>query len=501
MFRFSVRFGLLLSLLAWTAFLRGDSNPGIVLTNAAQLLIDDYLIAQSDRLTRRPHVAQKYFPNPVLTYTKPWEGHCVLAWGSVLYDREDKLFKCWYEVYRQNEPREKRSSFLYATSKDGLYWDKPSLDLVEYDGSRENNIVFQPKYGIDSAVVIKDFDDPDAKRRYKMMYYLMAERKGPQAGPWGLYTAISEDGIRWHPSQEPAVKAGDRSGFFFNPFRKVYTFLSRPGFPAPVTSVHRWIGIWESSDFRSFGEMHPALWPDRADGAGTEFYSLQPFAYESVLLGYLEMFYHGESDRRYRRLDTQLAISRDGLQWSRALERKVVLPYGPIGAWDGGWAFPTSNPPIRVGDKLYVFYQGRRSFHWGTRPYSFQQEGQTYEINDPNFGHVGSIGLAFWRVDGFASMDADKETGTLLTKPVIIPSGDQLIINARSTGHIKISILNESGQPFPGYSSAECLAVKGDSIEHTVGWEPKQNIQELRGRTVRLRFELQDASLYSFRIQ
>jgi len=372
-------------------------NAGIVLTSAAQLFIDDYLVDKTDRVVRQPHAAQKYFPNPVLTYTKPWEGHCVVAWGSVLYDQEEKVFKCWYEAYRQNEPREKQSSFLYATSKDGLYWDKPTLNLVEYKGSKENNIIFEPKYGLDSAVVIKDLEDPNPKRRYKMMYYVMAEKKGPHAGPWGLYTAVSAEGIDWTPSQEPVVKAGDRSGFFFNPIRKAYTFLSRPGTPAPVTNVHRWIGIWESPDFQSFGKMHPALWPDEADGVGTEFYSLQPFAYESVLLGYLEMFYQGEKDRRYRRLDTQLAISRDGLQWDRALGRKIILPYGPVGSWDGGWAFPTSNAPIRVGDKLYVFYQGRRTFHWGTRPYSFQQEGETYEINDPSFGHVGSIGLAFWK--------------------------------------------------------------------------------------------------------
>jgi membrane protein insertase Oxa1/YidC/SpoIIIJ len=78
-----------------------------------------------------------------------------------------------------------------------------------------------------------------------------------------LYTAVSADGIHWTPSQEPVVKAGDRSGFFFNPIRKAYTFLSRPGTPAPVTNVHRWIGIWESPDFQSFGKMHPALYDPR----------------------------------------------------------------------------------------------------------------------------------------------------------------------------------------------------------------------------------------------
>ena len=443
----------------------------IPLDNGAQLFIDDYLIEKADKVSRQAHTAEKFFPNPVLTYTKPWEGHCVIAWGSVIYDKEEQIFKCWYEVYRQNLPREKQTSLCYATSKDGFHWEKPTLNLVEYEGSKENNIIFQPRDGIDSAVIIKDNEDSDPSRRYKMMFYLMAEKTGPREGPWGLYTASSPDGLRWSQSTQPVIKAGDRSGFYYHPQRKTYVFLSRPGTPSPITKVHRWIGLWESSDFRTFGEMRPVLEPDLADGPGTEFYSLQPFAYESVFLGYLEIFYHGESDARYRRLDTQLAVSRDGLNWSRAVDRKIILPFGPVGSWDGGWAFPSSNPPIRVGDRLFIYYQGRRTFHWGTRPYSFVQGGETYEVNDPRYGHIGAIGLAFMRVDGFASMKAEGSPGVLLTRPLMLPKGRQLTINAMAKGSIKVAVLDESGRPLPKFALDESIEVTGDSLEHRVRWK------------------------------
>src|SRR6185295_16354157 len=142
------------------------SQP-IKITSEAQLFIDDYLVAKAQKVNREFHAAEKYFPNPVLTYTEPWEGHCVITWGSVIYDKEEEIFKIWYEAYRQNAPRGQQSSLCYATSKDGLHWDKPILNLVEYDGSKANNILFQPKLGLDSAVIVKDTSDPDPTRLYK----------------------------------------------------------------------------------------------------------------------------------------------------------------------------------------------------------------------------------------------------------------------------------------------------------------------------------------------
>jgi hypothetical protein len=489
-----------LTLLVQVASAQVTFNGAIPINSDAQLFIDDHLIDKIEKVQRQVHLAEKYFPNPVLTYTEPWEGHCVITWGSVIYDNDEGIFKCWYEAYRQTAAREQQTSLCYATSKDGIHWHKPNLKLIEFEGSKDNNILFQPRQGLDSAVIIKDDSDPDPARRYKMMFYLMAEKEGPKAGPWGLYTATSADGIHWTGSNDPLIKAGDRAGFFYNPVRRVYSFFTRPGTPAPITKVHRWLGLWESPDFRSSGAMQPVLWPDENDGPGTEFYSLQPFQYESMILGYLEMFYNGENDVRFRRLDTQLAVSHDGVHWERALNRAVVLPFGLIGSWDGGWAFPSSNPPIRFNNKLYVYYQGRRTFHWGTRPRPFIQDGKTYQINDPQYGHVGSIGVAFLRVDGFASMNAKGEPGIIRTKPLSIPKGLNLLINAQATGSLKVAVLDGNGKPLPGFSIEDSMVIKGDSLEHRAQWQ-KKGIAELGGQTVILEFHLEDAALFSFRIK
>jgi hypothetical protein len=461
------------------------------------LFLDDTWIESQQGIARSMHRPEKYLANPVLTRTEPWERRCVTASGSVLYDEAEGLFKCWYQTYDQLVPVADRVRFCYAVSKDGIYWQKPKLGFSPFEGSRDNNIVLTADEGIlDSPIVIHDPLDRDPQRRYKMIFYLGA--KGEQRG---LYAATSADGVRWRRLPGPVIRSGDRSSFFWNPLRRKYTVLTRPGFlnektvPAPGTGVLRWVGLWESDDFEHFGEMHPVIWPDSADGEGAEFYSLQPFAWGPQAVGYLEMFYMGAKDPRYRRLNIQLVSSRDGRDWTRALDRKVFLQYGPLGSWDGGWVCPTSNPPIRVKDRLYIFFHGRQSLHWGTQPYSFEQNGETYVLNDPKVGHVGAIGLATLRVDGFCSLDAASQPGRLQTRAFAVQAGQRLLVNARAEGSLRAAVLDHAGLALPGFGMSDCRAFRGDSIEHVVAWSGGNALP--RAGTVKVRFELENASLFS----
>ena len=56
--------------------------------------------------------------------------------------------------YREHPERE--MGICYATSKDGIHWEKPDLGLVEYNGSQRNNIVWRGPHG---AGVIKDLSE------------------------------------------------------------------------------------------------------------------------------------------------------------------------------------------------------------------------------------------------------------------------------------------------------------------------------------------------------
>ena len=64
---------------------------------------------------------------PVLAPTEPWEGTSVVTWGTAHYDPETGLFKLWYEAWNAERPQPLVSLVCYATSTDGVTWDKPDL--------------------------------------------------------------------------------------------------------------------------------------------------------------------------------------------------------------------------------------------------------------------------------------------------------------------------------------------------------------------------------------
>ena len=115
-------------------------------------------------------------------------------------------------------------------------------------------------------------------------------------------------------------------------------------------------------------------------------------------------------------------------------------------------------------------------------------------------GRSGPICLAKLRRDGFVSVDAGDETGMLVTKPFRC-SGGPLTINASARGGmVSVAVLDESGTQYPGYSRQECALFDGDSVRHRVTWREKLSLQELKGKNVRLKIYLKDASLFSFSV-
>ena len=110
-----------------------------------------------------------------------------------------------------------------------------------------------------------------------------------------------------------------------------------------------------------------------------------------------------------------------------------------------------------------------------------------------------SIGLATLRLDGFASIAASYDGGYLTTRPMIL-GGDVLSLNVVSDyGEVRVEILDEKGETLYGYSAQDCIPVSVDCVEAEVAFRNRRSLSEISGRTVKLRFHLKNARLYSFR--
>jgi hypothetical protein len=106
------------------------------------------------------------------------------------------------------------------------------------------------------------------------------------------------------------------------------------------------------------------------------------------------------------------------------------------------------------------------------------------------------------RIDGFVSLHAPLVGGELLTKPITF-AGNQLVLNVSTSaaGSVRVEIQNIDGQPIAGFALAECHEVYGDDLERAVAWQAHPDLGTLAGQPVRLRFEVRDADVYSFRVQ
>ncbi len=80
-------------------------------------------------------------------------------------------------------------------------------------------------------------------------------------------------------------------------------------------------------------------------------------------------------------------------------------------------------------------------------------------------------------------------------------AGDKLVINFASSalGGLRAEIQDEKGQPIPGFTLAESADIYGDEIEQAVAWKKGSSVASLAGKSVRLKFTIKDADLYSIR--
>jgi hypothetical protein len=79
-------------------------------------------------------------------------------------------------------------------------------------------------------------------------------------------------------------------------------------------------------------------------------------------------------------------------------------------------------------------------------------------------------------------------------------SGQNLEINADSDkGCILVELLDEAGNPIPGFTKDECVPFSRDAVRGAVEWKDGRNIGELEGKPVRVTFHMRTAKLYAFR--
>ena len=442
------------------------------LAGQRHLFVDDYVVEEARDVRRVMNRPVKYAGNPVIRPAYPID-HGINIYGTLMHDAEMGLYRMWYQGYGGPVP----NYACYATSRDGVYWEKPELGIVEMGGDRENNVVLEHAC---VPNVIRDSRDGDPGRLYKMLFW---DRPATPRGTASVSVAFSPDGIRWTKYEGNPVLLGTHDThtlFGWDESYGKYVAYIRPRVPMGK-GITRVVGRSVSDDFVDWTEPEVVLAPDDDDPPGLEFYGMPVFKYEGLYLG-LPWAYHTHPEESYPRMagsaDVQLASSRDGIKWERVGDREPFIPLGPPGSVDQGMVY-CANQPLAMGDELWFYYGGFDNDHAHPLPSS-------------------NICLAKLRLDGFVSMDADAREGTVVTRAFRC-GGGELVINASARGGtVSVAVLDEQGVEVDGYRAVDCALFDGDSVRHRVTWRENVSLGGVKRSVVRLKFYLRNAKLYSF---
>lgn len=482
-----------------------------------ELFVDDFLI---ERLAGKAEL-RLHHPQPqelVMVLDEPWEGTGSGGYYTVFRDGDiyRMFYKGWNIAFdtKTKKHQSSPSAMCYAESDDGIRWRKPTLGLVEFKGSKENNIVLADGLIAGMRIVagvsalVKD-DNPDAAPDARYKAFTLS------AKPKGLLPLKSADGLTWSPmADKPVITNGafdNQNVAFWSPAEKAYriywrVFAHGDNNTATANPIGvRSIRTATSKDFVNWDEGADLTYVDSPEEA---LYHTPLRPYERaphIILGfparYIERDEPASDDlpepehrqlrksvnKRYGTALTEalLMASRDGVRFKRWNEAFLRPGIERPGTWNYGHQFlawqPIETKSLTPGAPNELSLYATESYWTGN-----SSEVRRYTL----------------RLDGFVSVQAPMKGGELLTKPLTF-SGKELSLNfsTSAAGDIRVEIQDADGRPLPGFTLEECHTIFGDTLARSISWKGSRDVSALAGRPVRLRVVLRDADLYSFRFQ
>jgi len=425
---------------------------------------------------------------PILQPQHPWENQGI-SLGTLIQD--GGLFRAWGSGYYE--------------SADGIAWKRPELGLVEYHGSRRNNLLPGP-----TGTVFKDPSAPAAER-YKGVYLQDARPASWEAyrsrrpGDWqclaldadpgrihAVHGAVSPDGIHWQTLPEPIVVEHSDTQIVacYDQRLRKYVMYTRnyplgprtrkipyDGFRDQWAVGPRSIGRSETDDFRNFPVSEVILEPTPemppTDMLYTNCRTTVPGGPDHHLM--FPAIWHRSDDTT----SIGLLSSHNGKLWNY-VPGSPVFETAEYGQWDGGCIFTHPNL-VELPDGRWVL------------PYTGYNFPHKYPRGQLRYGW----GYAAWPKGRLVGLEAP-ERGEFATV-AFLPPGRKMRINAltRRAGRILVEVVGyHDGKPLPGRTFADAAPIIGDQHWTPVSWKGQEDLGHNSGTAIFLRFRMDKARIF-----
>jgi len=422
----------------------------------------------------RTHLLPAQNPRVVLTHGPPAShDEVLLYYGTVL--RIGDTLHMWYNGNHgplQNHVGYERVHCCigYATSHDGVHWERPILDLVPFNGSTQNNIVDLPVAGLwSTAAVFHDPDDPEPARRFKMAFEARVD------GHLRFCVAFSPDGLRWTPSaRNPVGPFLEMAGV--TKHRGLYYVNGQAALTAHHPTVARRLVTFASTDFEHWSPCG-AVGLDRAPDVAGPSTGADAHQYEevhlgaaiwnrgSVLLGlYGQWHGHFSGDRRWVTMDLGLALSHDAIHFREPIPGFRLVPAREQPESPRGVA-----PALMQGQGMENL--GDQTLYW----YSLWR------------GTEGSgVRLVTWPRDRLGMLKPFHPSAPrTISCPIRVLDGRARIsVNASGLGEqsrLRVSLLDEGFRPIPGHSGADAALLTADGFRQPLRWAAGEAVLSSHG--------------------
>ena len=437
-----------------------------------------------------------------------------IIWPTVIEIGDE--FRMWYTargsssgntkpcLYAGGPEIDNRRLVAYAVSKDGLTWEKPSLGLVEYNGSNHNNLVDVDSGDLRFAAY--DPDDPDPKKRFKMISI---------AEMMHLRVHYSADGLTWTNGR--TVGQGIEPGTAPFKFRGCW-YVNGQGGPGPFNktiphpvdgAAKREMMTWASYDFEKWtlaavpsfrrDPLPPRPIPDFEWHRGEQVHEgATLWNRGNVIIGFYGMYHNESNDRIYATQDIGLVISQDAMHFKEPVpDFKIIRCFeeSPIG-----------HPGLGAGAKVVqgsFANIGERTVHYYST-WEYPARGMVRIATWPRdrLGFFSAVSRPIFQGQGYRDVAVEPHVISCPISPQKKSLG--LFVNAdlvSEHSRLKVELLDESFYPIPEYSGDNCIPVTEPGLRQRVGWKKGDSIRGVDGPVrVRVNWEglrPEDAQLFA----
>lgn len=475
--------------------------------------------------------------NTYIVFNKPFSYDNVLEpkynWESYYYMYFTVLeYKKLYYMFYRAQPHKKYISSPFegymclAISNDGIKWDKPSLGIYDFKGSKNNNILYGDPNAVETSETVMFLDkNPETSHIFK------AVCKDCFVSDFGTKIHTSNNGINWNIDNCLNVFKfhidAPESVFWDYRIQKYVIYVRSFNLDTPYynnENFREWKCIsriemddiekpWENiKDFTGYyyryantGYKDVCLLTEKNidlnvtpemikkhynidDDCLVNLYNCNVYQYQHNLYF---MFLNVSSERLsewYTNSDIIIMYSNNGIDWEFLNNKHPYISYSDI------------------DDNIKSLYMGQGTIiNKDILQYCIGQQKDHYHLAFPkNINKstpddillerdAGTYYVCKQRIDGFSSLYSNK--GYAILNKCFLKNSD-IFINYKCSGfgYIQIELLDENKNIIDGFSKDNCQTVVGDNTNYKIIWNNNNTINDV---FVYIKIYINNAEIYS----